>query len=38
MEEVLKKAEELKQAKIKENEHLHNELMSKEAALEGEKK
>jgi hypothetical protein len=38
LEEVLKKAEELKLAKIKENEHLHSELMSKEAALELEKK
>jgi hypothetical protein len=38
LEEVLKKEEELKIAKIKENEHLQNELMSKEAALELEKK
>jgi hypothetical protein len=38
LEEVLKKAEELKLAKIKENEHLYNELISKEAALELEKK
>lgn len=38
LEEVLKKAEEYKLAKIKENEELQNELMSKEAALEMEKK
>jgi len=38
LEEVFKKAEELKLAKIKENEHLYNELISKEVALELEKK